>query len=112
MEPKLIARHSNQSDFELHENYPLRLRRAGGRKIEALHGTIWITIAGELTDFALAPGQSLVLPSGRLTLVEAIGCGKVRVEQPPSIGGAWSRLSAHWRRPPITSKQCGTALHC
>lgn len=112
MEPKLIARQSNQSEFELHENYPLRLRGAAGRTIEALHGTIWITIAGELTDFELTPGQVLVLPNGRLTLVEAIGYGQVRVQHRPSVGGAWLRWLGRWRQPRITGGQPGTAQHC
>lgn len=92
MEPRVIARQDSRLEVELHADHPLRLHGASGRKIEALSGTIWITAYGELTDFELAPGQSFVVPNDRLTLVEPIGCGTVRIEQPPSVASALMRL--------------------
>lgn len=96
MEPKAIAGNSSHLDYELHTNHPLRLRRARGRRIEALSGTIWITAYNEQADFQLSPGQVFVVPTDRLTLVEPIGCGAVRVERRSSLRGALQRLLARW----------------
>lgn len=109
MEPKPIAGSSSSHlDYELHADHPLRLRRARGRRIEALSGTIWITAYNEAADFQLSPGQVFVVPTDRLTLVEPIGCGAVRVERQPSLGGALRRLLA-WRPQRLAKREGGAA---
>lgn len=106
MEPKVIARASSRIDFDLHENHPLRMRGARGRKIEALAGTIWITAYNELTDFQLSPGQVFVVPTDGLTLVEPIGRGTVRVEQEASWGHGLQRLLAALPVRQFAKKEC------
>ena len=58
MEPKVIARNNARLDFELHENHPLRLRHARGRKIEALNGTLWITAYNEWPTSNSCPARN------------------------------------------------------
>ena len=108
MEPKVIARNNARLDFELHENHPLRLRHARGRKIEALNGTLWITSYNELADIELVPGQKFVVPTDRLTLVEPIGRGAVRIEQPASLGSTLRRLLASLTLPRTAKKECAS----
>jgi hypothetical protein len=106
MEPRLIARESDRSDFELHANHPLRLCHARGGRIEALSGTFWITAYNEGADFELRPGQVFIVPNDRLALIEPIERGAVRIERRPSLGATLRRLVAQLlvrRTPKINS---------
>jgi hypothetical protein len=94
MEPRLIARESDRSDFELHANHPLRLCHARGGRIEALSGTLWITAYNEGADVELRPGQVFVVPNDRLVLIEPLGRGTARIERRPSLGGTLQQLWA------------------
>lgn len=101
MEPRLIARVSDRTEFELHANYPLRLRHARGSRIEALSGILWITAYNEGTDFELRPGQVFLVPNDGLALIEPVGRGVVRVERQRSLRALprlWAPLLA--RRTP------------
>ncbi len=100
MKPELTVAHQGQVEYKLTENHPLRLLRAAGRRIECLSGTAWITAYGQNTDFMLRAGQSLVVPNDGLTLVEAVGQGRVRVRMPSQPSIRWPerlalRLQGH-----------------
>ncbi|UGQ47946.1 DUF2917 domain-containing protein [Massilia endophytica] len=68
-------------EYQLAPNRPLRLEHAGGQVVECLEGVAWITSYGQYTDFLLRPGQEFVVPNDGLTLVEAMGCGRIRVAE-------------------------------
>lgn len=70
------------AEYKLRSNQPLRLEDAGGRVVEGMSGMTWITAYGQHTDFMLREGQTFVVPNDGLTLVEAIGCSRVRVAAP------------------------------
>lgn len=70
------------AEYRLSTNQPLRLEDAGGRVVEGVSGMTWITAYGQHTDFMLREGQTFVVPNDGLTLVEAIGCSRVRVAAP------------------------------
>jgi hypothetical protein len=66
-------------EYQLTPNRPLRLEQAGGQTVECLEGTAWITAYGQHADFMLRSGQEFVVPNDGLTLVEAVGGGRIRV---------------------------------
>lgn len=61
---------------------PLRLSEARGVRVTCLFGTIWITMAGEVADLILHAGDSCQIARNGLTLIESIGCGRLRLERP------------------------------
>ena len=85
MKPEIVASGKYQLEFVLHENHPLRLMRARGRRVECVSGIVWITAYNQSGDFLLRPGMVFIVPNDRLALIEAIGCCNVRVEQPGSL---------------------------
>ncbi|MDB5761083.1 MAG: hypothetical protein JWQ21_78 [Herminiimonas sp.] len=86
MEPRVMATGKNCLEFALHENYPLRLTRAQGRRVECVSGIMWITAYDEPADFMLSPGTVFIVPNEGLALVEAaIGRCRVRIEQPMAL---------------------------
>ncbi|MES2263242.1 MAG: DUF2917 domain-containing protein [Pseudomonadota bacterium] len=80
------------AEYTLRSDQPLRLEDADGRVVEGVSGTTWITAYGQKTDFMLRPGQRFVVPNDGLTLIEAIGCSRVRVAAPAEQ--AWTRRVA------------------
>lgn len=76
------------AEYELSTDQPLRLEDAGGRVVEAVSGTTWITAYGQRTDFILRPGQRFMVPNDGLTLIEALGRSRVRVAAP--IAQSWT----------------------
>ncbi len=81
MKPAIVAAGSKHLEFSLHENHPLSLVRAAGRRIECVSGLIWITAYDQRVDFFIGPGKTFEVPNDGLTLIEAIGSARVRVEQ-------------------------------
>lgn len=84
MKPKVLSASKTQVECELHENHPLRLLRAEGRRVQCLTGMLWITAFDQPSDFFLRPGGIFVVPNGGLVLIEAIGHGRVRIDLPRS----------------------------
>jgi Protein of unknown function (DUF2917) len=82
MHPVSIAAGKDHLEFSLQENHPLRLRHAAGRRIECLSGLIWITAYNKAEDFMIRPGESFLVPNGGLTLMEAVGSARARIERP------------------------------
>jgi hypothetical protein len=66
----------------LTNNQPLRLEEARGLRVVCTAGVIWITVDGEAGDTFLHPGQSHIISCDGLALIESIGDGKIRVDQP------------------------------
>ncbi|MBJ7313110.1 DUF2917 domain-containing protein, partial [Rugamonas sp. CCM 8940] len=90
MKPELIAVSKGLAEYRLTENQPLRLSHAPGHRIECLSGTAWITVQGQSADFILRAGQSFEIPGAGLTLIDAVGAGRVRIRLPapaPAAGG-------------------------
>lgn len=71
-----------QVEYELSDTQLFRLSNAKGCRVQCLTGTALITVFGELDDFTLHPGETLVIPNHGLALVEAIGRGRVTVKPP------------------------------
>lgn len=67
---------------------PLRLTHASGTRLRCVSGILWITQAGEAGDIFLAPGQSHLIDSKGLVLIESIGAGRIRLEIQPRRGTA------------------------
>ena len=95
MKPELIAVSKGLAEYRLSENAPLRLSKAPGHRIECLSGTAWITVQGQSADFILRAGQSFDIPGDGLTLIDAVGAGRVRVRLPAPTAIGWAaRLAA------------------
>ncbi len=95
MKPELIAVSKGLAEYRLSENQPLRLSHAPGHKIECLSGTAWITVQGQSADFILRAGQSFDIPGDGLTLIDAVGAGRVRIRLPAPTAIGWAaRLAA------------------
>ncbi len=76
------------AEYELTERHLLRLSNAMGRRVECVSGRALITAYGESTDFSLREGNAFIIPNNGLTLIEAIGNGRVRVKSPALPGQA------------------------
>ena len=50
--------------------------------MECLSGVVWITAYNELSDYMLKAGEVLIIPNNGLTLIEAIGDCRVRIDFP------------------------------
>lgn len=110
MEPRIVAATQSQVECELHENHPLRLVDAAGRRVQCLTGVIWITAYDQKIDVFLRPGSEYVVPNGGLVLAEAIGHCRMRVDLPrafdyghyrglASLLRAWKTALTGCRRP-------------
>lgn len=75
-------------EYELTERRLLRLSNAMGRRVECVSGLALITAYGESTDFSLRQGNVFIIPNNGLTLIEAIGNGRIRVKSPALPGQA------------------------
>lgn len=75
-------------EYELTEKHLLRLSNAMGRRVECVSGRALITAYGEQTDFTLREGNVFIIPNNGLTLIEAVGNGRVRVKSPALPGQA------------------------
>ncbi|MDR3481259.1 MAG: DUF2917 domain-containing protein [Burkholderiaceae bacterium] len=82
MQPRVQRATRKYIDFALVEDYPLRFSKAKGRRVECLSGVVWITAYNELSDYMLRAGEVFVIPNNGLTLIEAIGDCRVRIDLP------------------------------
>ncbi len=82
MQPRVLAATQSRVECELHENHPLRLIGAEGRRMKCLSGVLWITAYDQPIDVFLRPGQTYVIPNGGLVLAEAVGEARMQVELP------------------------------
>lgn len=82
MQPRVLRATKKYLDFALVEDYPLRFSKAKGRRVECLSGVVWITACNELSDYMLRAGDQFVIPNNGLTLIEAIGDCRVRIDLP------------------------------
>jgi len=82
MQPRVQRATKKYIDFALVEDYPLRFSKAKGRRVECLSGVVWITACNELSDYMLKAGDVLIIPNNGLTLIEAIGDCRVRIDLP------------------------------
>lgn len=77
----------------LNDNQPLSLRQARGLRVVCMAGTIWLTVDGEAGDILLRSGQSHLIASNGLALVECIGSGRIRLERSPGLAGLRRHLT-------------------
>lgn len=68
-------------EIYLRDGRPVRLADANGMRIRCLHGTIWITSAGEPADIFIEAGESYQICRNGLSLIESIGNGCIRLEK-------------------------------
>lgn len=92
MQPKILAASRSQVECELHENHPLRLVAAGGRRIHCVSGVVWITAYGQPVDIFLRPGSTYTVPNGGLVLAEAVGVCRISVDLPRAFDYTHYRL--------------------
>jgi len=96
MQTPLTTADLAQGEYKLVANHPLRLLHAAGRHIECLSGTAWITAYGQNTDFLLRAGQSFQVPNDGLTLVEAIGHGRIHLAPQCQPRRSLGQALRHW----------------
>jgi len=82
----------NDSELCLAHNTPVRLRRAKGVRVTCTQGLLWLTVEGEAGDIVLAPGDSYLIRSCGLGLLEAVGTGRARLQR------VQGRSSRQWIR--------------
>lgn len=92
MKPKIVTATKSQVECELHENHPLRLMAAEGRRIHCVSGVVWITATNEPVDVFLRPGQTYTVPNGGLVLAEAVGVSRIRVDLPRCLDYSQYRM--------------------
>jgi len=85
MKPRIVTARAGQVECELHENFPLRVVGAGGRRVHCLSGVIWITAYDHPDDVFLRPGEVFVIPNDRLVLAEAVGRGRMAIDLPAAF---------------------------
>lgn len=68
------------SELNLTKSRPIRLTNASGVGIRCVSGTIWITTPERLADIFLAPGETHLIDSHGLVLVESVSDGRVSLE--------------------------------
>lgn len=69
------------SELHLTNCDPIRLTMACGVRIRCVGGTIWITTPDRIADIFLELGESHLIDSQGLVLVESINDGRVCLEQ-------------------------------
>jgi Protein of unknown function (DUF2917) len=98
-------RHAKAGSPELTMNRPdtLALDRdgfatlRGASQIRVTHGSLWLTVDGELDDVFIECGQSVALPPGAHVLVQAVQAPARAVVLRPEtlrerLGAAWQHL--------------------
>lgn len=85
MQPRILAATRSRVECELHENHPLRLVGAEGRRVKCISGIAWITACGQARDIFLKPGEAYRVPNHGLVLAEAIGECRIQVDLPRSL---------------------------
>lgn len=75
--------------------------------LQVVHGHVWLTVEGELIDYWLAAGDTLLLPAGRRVVLEAEGVASIvkTTSQAKAPASIWARLAASLSLP-------GQAAHC
>ncbi len=68
-----MKRNPLQTIMEIYPGRIERLRGASGVRLICRRGTVWITQEGLVRDDFLSIGESLILVSSGLTLIESIG---------------------------------------
>lgn len=71
----------------LADNQPVALRQARGLTVRCVSGIVWLTVEGEADDTFLREGQSHHIAGTGLVLLEGIGGGRIRLEQPARFPG-------------------------
>ncbi|MBS1130212.1 MAG: hypothetical protein H6R16_1214 [Proteobacteria bacterium] len=91
------------SELYLTNSDPIRLSRARGVRIRCVGGTIWITTPDRLADIFLELGESHLIDSQGLVLVESVSDGRVCLERERQSNGLtdwleWLRCTCIKRR--------------
>ncbi len=80
--------HLSQAVLQIPAHQLLRLTDAGGTRLRAVAGTLWVTLDNDLRDIVLQSGDSLLVDSAQPVLVTALGgsatvavCGPARPAQ-------------------------------
>ncbi|RJG07589.1 DUF2917 domain-containing protein [Noviherbaspirillum cavernae] len=97
MQPTILTISDHQIECALHENHPLRLTNARGRRMECVEGVLWITAYGGLDDIFLHPGDVFVIPHDRLVLAEGVGHGRARIFMQAPMRSVIGRLLQGWK---------------
>jgi len=93
MQTGIVAASRSRIECELHENRPLRLVDAEGRRVQCLTGVVWITACGRHKDVFLKPGDIHVIPNCGLVLVEAVAHCRIWLDLPHAFDYAQHRTS-------------------
>jgi hypothetical protein len=62
----------NEAAIHLRKGEVHRIRKGVGRRIEALNGSLWVTMDNDLRDIMVGPGEGCTLDRGRETLISAL----------------------------------------
>lgn len=72
-------------EFQLADGQALRIVRASGIEIRCVTGTLWVTEAGDYTDYFLLAGQTYRLRGNGLALVEGVGSASAALRSSPTV---------------------------
>jgi hypothetical protein len=62
----------NDAAIHLRKGEVHRIPKGLGRRIEALNGSLWVTMDNDLRDIMITTGEGFTLDTGRETLVSAL----------------------------------------
>jgi len=58
--------------MRLRKGFILKLKGARGASLDSVSGTAWITVERQARDIVILPGDSFIVPSDRLVLVDPL----------------------------------------
>jgi len=58
--------------MQLCKGFILKLEGARGARLDSVSGTAWITVERDARDIVILPGDSFIVPSDRLVLVDPL----------------------------------------
>ncbi len=90
---------SSTNDTRCSEKYRMEDRQAmtlsrlaPSSKLVCVRGTVWVTLAGDPTDYVVRAGERFVFEGARKPVISAIGATEFYVLSPGPLPARWSQL--------------------
>jgi len=88
-----MALNPESTQIHLRKNQALRLRPGAAMTIRCTAGRVWITTTGQAADIILESGQTHIVRGYRLTLIEGVDEGWIRLKY-IEAQTLWQRLGS------------------
>ncbi len=92
---------SSTNDTRCSEKYRMEHRQAmtlsrlsPSSRLVCVRGTVWITVAGDHTDYFVHAGERFVFRGARKPVISAIGDTEFYVLSPGPLAAPWSHLGS------------------